>query len=179
MTRFPTKPKICVMLIKQKFSGPQSILLFSFVNLALPFPSVRLLLFNHSVMSNSLQEDCRKPVFPVLHHLLELAQTHVHWVGEFIQPFQPLLSPSPAFNLSHHQSLFWWAGSSHQLAKVLELQFQHQSFQWLLAIWPLIPLSFLNPSWTSGSSWFMYWRSLYWRILSIPLLACEMIAIVW
>ena len=67
---------------------------------------------------------------PVLHHLPELAQTHVHWVSDAIQPFHPLSSPSPlAFSLSQHQGLFKWAGSSHQVAIALELQ--HQSFQWI------------------------------------------------
>jgi len=52
--------------------------------------------------------------------------------------------------------------------------------QQMLAIWTLVPLPFLNPAWTSGSSQFMYyWRSLAWRISSITLLACEMSAIVW
>ena len=51
--------------------------------------------------------------------------------------------------------------------------------QWMLAIWTLVPLPFLNPAWTSGSSWFMYYWSLAWRILSITLLVCEMSAIVW
>ena len=51
--------------------------------------------------------------------------------------------------------------------------------QWMLAIWSLVPLPFLNPAWTSGSSWFMYCWSLAWRILSITLLACEMSVIVW
>ena len=46
--------------------------------------------------------------------------------------------------------------------------------QWMLAIWSLIPLPFLNPAWTSGSSWFTYCWSLDWRILGITLLACEM-----
>ena len=50
--------------------------------------------------------------------------------------------------------------------------------QQILAIWSLVPLPFLNPAWTSGSSWFMYCWSLAWRILSITLLACEMSAIV-
>ena len=50
--------------------------------------------------------------------------------------------------------------------------------QWMLAIWSLVPLLFLNPSWTSGSSWFVYCWSLAWRILSIILLVCEMSAIV-
>ena len=59
---------------------------------------------------------------------LELAQTYVHWVGDAIQPSCPLLSPSPpAFNLSQHQGLFKWVSSSHQVAKVLKFQLQHQS----------------------------------------------------
>ena len=57
--------------------------------------------------------DCRTPGFPVHHQLPELAQTHVHWVGDAIQPSHPLSSPSPpAFNLSQHQSLFQWVSSS-------------------------------------------------------------------
>ena len=72
--------------------------------------------------------DCSTPGFPVLHHLPKFAQTHVHWVGDAIQPSQPLLSPSPpALNLSQHQGLFQWVCSSHQVAKVLELQLKHQS----------------------------------------------------
>ena len=59
--------------------------------------------------------------FPVLHHLPEIAQTHVHWVSGTIQPSHPLSSPSPpAFNRSQHQGFFQWVGSSHQVAKVLE-----------------------------------------------------------
>ena len=68
-------------------------------------------------------------------HLLELAQTHVHRLGDAIQPSHPLSSPSPpAFNLSQHQGLFYWADSSHQVALVLELRVQHQSFQWIFRI---------------------------------------------
>ena len=71
------------------------------------------------------------PGFPVHHHLVEPTQTHVHWVGDAIQPSHPLLSPSPpALNLSQDQGLFQWVSSLHQVAKVLEFQFQHQSFQW-------------------------------------------------
>ena len=71
------------------------------------------------------------PSLPVHHQLLEFTQTHVHWVGDAIQPSLPLSSPFlPALNLSQHQGLFKWVGSSHQVAKVLELQLQHQSFQW-------------------------------------------------
>ena len=62
--------------------------------------------------------DCSMPDFSVLHHLLEFAQTHVHWVNNAIQSFHPLLSPSPAFNLSQHQGLFQWVSSLHKVAKV-------------------------------------------------------------
>ena len=61
---------------------------------------------------------------------VELAHTHVHQVADAIQPSHPLSSPSPpAFNLSQHQGLFQWVSSSHEVAKVLEFQLQHQSFQ--------------------------------------------------
>ena len=73
---------------------------------------------------------CSTPVFPVHHQLRELAQTLVHWVSDAIQPSHHLSSPSlPGFNLSQHQCLFQWVSSLHQLAKVLEFQLQHQSFQ--------------------------------------------------
>ena len=76
--------------------------------------------------------DCSTPDFPVHHQLLELAQTHIHWVGDDIQPTHPLSSPSPpAFNLSQHQGLFKWVSSSHQVAEVLEFQLQHQPLQWI------------------------------------------------
>ena len=72
------------------------------------------------------------PSLPVHHQLSEFTQTHVHWVSDAIQPSPPLLSPSSlAFNLSQHQGLFQWVSSSHQVAKVLEFQLQHQSFQWI------------------------------------------------
>ena len=71
------------------------------------------------------------PGLPVHHQLLEFTQTHVHWVSDAIQPSHPLLSPSPpALILSQHQSLFTWVSSSHQVAKLLEFQLQHQSLQW-------------------------------------------------
>ena len=76
--------------------------------------------------------DCSILGFSVLHYLPELAQTHVHWVGDAIQPSHPLSSPfPPAFNLSQHQDLSQWVISSHLVAKVLEFQLQHQSFQWI------------------------------------------------
>ena len=87
-------------------------------------------------MSDSLRpHDCSTPGFPVLHYLSESTQTHIHWVDDAIQPSPPLSSPSPpAFNLSQHQGLFQWVGSSHQVAKVLELQLQHQFFQWIFRL---------------------------------------------
>ena len=73
--------------------------------------------------------DCSTPAFPVLHYLPESAQTCVHWLSDAIQPSHPLLHPSPlALNLSQHESLFQWVDSSHQVAKVLELQW---IFQWI------------------------------------------------
>ena len=85
--------------------------------------------------------DCSTPGLPAHHQLPELAQTHVHWVGDAIQPSllspslpsnHPLSSPSPpAFNLSQHHGLFQCASSSHQATKGLEFQLQHQFFQWI------------------------------------------------
>ena len=83
-----------------------------------------------------------------------LTQTHVHRIGDAIQSSHSLLSPSPhAFNLSQHQDLFQWVGSSYQVAKVLEFQLQHQSFQW---IW-------LNhfPSWSCCTQFCIYRGRIY------------------
>ena len=71
------------------------------------------------------------PGLPVHHQLPEFTQTHVHRVGDAIQPSHPLSSPSPpAPNPSQHQGLFQWVNVLHEVAKVLEFQLQHQSFQW-------------------------------------------------
>ena len=79
--------------------------------------TIYILMINHESLSS--------PRFPVLHHLLELAQTHVHWVGNAIQPSHPLSSHSPtAFDLSQHQDLFQWVSCLHQVAKVWELLLQ-------------------------------------------------------
>ena len=90
------------------------------------------MLFSCWVTSNSLQPYKLQHVrFPCHHHLLQFAQAHFHWVSDAIQPSHPLSSPSPpAFNPSQHQGLFQWVNSSHEVAKVLEFQLQHQSFQW-------------------------------------------------
>ena len=78
--------------------------------------------------------DCKMPGLPVHHQLLELTQAYVHQVGDAIQPSHPLSSLSAAFNLSQHQHLFQWVSCSHQVAKVSELQLQHQSLQWIFRI---------------------------------------------
>ena len=71
------------------------------------------------------------PDLPVHHQLPDFTETHVHQVGDAIQPSHPLSSPSPpAPNPSQHQSLSQWVNSSHEVAKVLEFQLQHQFFQW-------------------------------------------------
>ena len=81
--------------------------------------------FSHSVMSNFCNPmDCRTPVLPVHHQLLEFTQTHVRWVSDVIQPSLLLSSPSPlAFNLSQHQGLFKWVSSLHQVAKYWSFSF--------------------------------------------------------
>ena len=79
--------------------------------------------------------DCSAPGFPILHHLLEFAQTHFHRINDAIQPSHPVLSSSPpALSISQHQGLFQRVSSSHQVAKVLELELQHQSFQWIFRV---------------------------------------------
>ena len=93
----------------------------------------------NSVQFSSVAQSCptlcdpmnrSMPGLSVHHQLPEFTQTHVHRVGDAIQPSHPLLSPSPpAFNLSQHQGLFQSVGSSHQVAKVLEFQLWHQPFQ--------------------------------------------------
>ena len=94
------------------------------------------MLFSCYFMSNSLWPcGLQYARHPVLHHLPDLAQTHVHWVGDAIQSSFPLSSPSPpTFSLSQHHGLFQWVGSLHQVAKVLELQLQYQSFQWIFGL---------------------------------------------
>ena len=80
--------------------------------------------------------NCTTPGFPVLHCLPEFAQTHVHWASDAIQlspPLSPTSSP-PVLSLSQHQGLFQWADYLHLVAKVLEFQLQHQSFQWIFRI---------------------------------------------
>ena len=95
---------------------------------SVPFSSVA-----QTCLTQCDPKDCSTPGLPVHHQLLELAQTQVHWVGDDMQPSHPLSSPSPpTCNLPQYQGLFQLVSSSHQVAKVLEFQLQHQSFQWIL-----------------------------------------------
>ena len=103
-------------------------------------PSTQNKILFSSVQFSSVTQSCSTlwdptnhsmPGLPVYHQLLESTQTYVHWVGDAVQQSHPLSSPSPpALNPSQHKGLFKWVSSSHQVAKVLEFQLQHQSFQW-------------------------------------------------
>ena len=84
-------------------------------------------LLHHSVLPNSLWlHGLHHARLPCPNYFPEFAQTHVHRVNDAIQLFYPLSLPSPAVTLSQYQSFFQWVGSLHQVAKVLELQLQHQ-----------------------------------------------------
>ena len=94
--------------------------------------------FSHLILPNSLwPHGLQHTRFPcILHHLPDLALAHVHWVSDAIQPSRSLPSSfPPVFSLFQHQGLFQWVSSSHQVAKVLELQLQ--SFQWIQGWFPL------------------------------------------
>ena len=87
-----------------------------FDNLAVQFSSVAQ---SCPTLCNPMNRST--PGLPVHHQHPKVTQTHVHRVGDAIQPSHPLLSPSPpAPNPSQHQSLFKWVNSSHEVAKVLE-----------------------------------------------------------
>ena len=114
--------------------------------------------------------DCSTPGFPVHHQLSELTQPYIYWVSDAIQPSHPLLSPSPpTFNLSQHQGHFQWVSSSHQVAKVLAFQHQHQSFQWIfrtdfLQDW--LAASPCSPRNSQESSLTPQFKSIYSLVLS-------------
>ena len=122
------------------------ILNFSFLYLSWwsPIQTVQVYLLLPALQFSSVQSHSHVQIFatpwtaaccllPAHRQLPVIAQTHVHWVSDAIQPSHPLLIPSPAtFNLSQHQNLFKWVNSSHEVAKVLEFQLEHQYFQWKL-----------------------------------------------
>ena len=86
--------------------------------------------------------DCSPSLFPVLHYLLEFAQTHVHKVGDAIQPSHPLPPPSPpALNLSQHQGLFQWVNLSHKVAKLLKywgIWLENKKRKQMVTVWLLV-----------------------------------------
>ena len=87
-----------------------------------PISSQSVQLLSHIWLCDPM--DCSTPGFPVHHQFPELTQTHVHRVGDATQPSHPLSTPSaPAFNLSQHQGLFQWVGSSHQWPKYWSFRF--------------------------------------------------------
>ena len=122
--------------------------------------------------------DCSMPGFPVHHQLLELTQTHGHRVGDAIQPSHPLSSPSLTFSLSQHQGLFKWVSSLYQVAKMLEFQLQHQSFQWISRtdflydwlVWsPCIPRTLKSLLQHQSSKASILWHSAFFMVqLSHP-----------
>ena len=119
--------------------------------------------------------DCSTRGLPGHHQLLEFTQNHVHRAGDAIQPSQLLSSSSPpAFSLSQHQGLFKWVSSLHQVAKVLEFQLQHQSFQWIIQDWfplgltGLISLqSNMSPRDSQESSPIPQFKSINYLVLSL------------
>ena len=134
-------------------------------------------------MSNSLPVDCSTPDFAVLHHLpSSSSQTHVHWGGGAIQPSYPLSSFSPpAFSRSQPRGLFQGVKSSHQVAKVLELQLQHQSFQWIFRVdflvWsPCCPRSLLQHH---SSKALILWHSAFFIVQLLHLYKTPGKTIAW
>ena len=131
-----------ILGIKKHVNSTNNTEIFTHLMLSSMHPDLRNFLFVkvECIQFSSVAQSCptlcnlmnhSTPCLPVHHQLPESTQTHVHWVGDAIQPSHPLSSPSPsALNLSQHQGLFQWVSCSHQVAKVLEFQLQHQSFQW-------------------------------------------------
>ena len=144
-SHFNIKRYICIFIRRKSVSLPLSIkhikyYLSTYWKYLKKYHWVRFQMAEFSSVAQSCPTlcdtmDCSMPGFPVHHQILELAQTHVYRVGDAIQS-HPLSFPfAPAFNLSQHQGLFQWVSSSHQVTKVLELQLQHQSFQWISKWW--------------------------------------------
>ena len=103
------------------------------ISLRLHWSSLCTLLFSHPVVSNSLWPHGLQHARPACpSHLPEFAQVHVHCIGDAIQPSNPLMPSCPsALNLFQHQGLLQWVICSHEMAKILVLQLQHQFFKWI------------------------------------------------
>ena len=109
--------------------------------------------------------NCSTPGLPVHYQLPESTQTHVHWVGDAIQPSHPLLSPSPpALSLSQHQGLFQWVSSLHQVAKVLGVS----------ASTSVLPMN--TQAWSAWTGWIsLQSKGLSRVFLNIQIIACRII----
>ena len=137
---FPVIGKLLLIFVQNTGARTHLVLLWLLEKCLITFISVHLKLICFSVQFSSVVQSCptfcdpmnrSTPGLPVHHQLLEFTPTHVHRVSDAIQTSHPLSSPSPpAPNPSQHQDLFQWVNSSHEVAKVLEFQLQHQSFHW-------------------------------------------------
>ena len=150
----------CSSIVTCEVSGGKSFILDKCPQLDIPCSLTTIDVVQHSSVAQSClilcnPIDCSTPSLSVHHQLPDFTQIHVHWVGDTIQPSYPLLSPSPAFHLSQHQGLFQWVSSSHQEAKELEFQLQHQFFQWMQGWCPL--------EWTG---WISMQSKGLWRVFS-------------
>ena len=121
------KPNSCHIYNKPHFFKPSAQCLYSIYNLPHSIFGVVQSLSHVWLYSPT---NCRRPGSSIPYYIMEFAQTYVHWVNDTTEPSHLLHPPSPfAVSLSQHQGLFQWVGSSYQVAKVLELKLQHQSFQ--------------------------------------------------
>ena len=128
-------PAISFSLDSESYSYTVNAFFFFFLKASYSFASVQFSSVAQLCLTLCDPMDYGKPGFPVHHQLLVLAQTHVHRVGDAIQPSHPLSSLfPPAFSLCQHEGLFKWVSSLHQVAKVLKFQLQYQSFQWIFRI---------------------------------------------
>ena len=117
---------ICILLEFPRACAYYSLLVFELKYSWFALSQVSVSSISQSCSTLCDPKACSTPGLPVHRQLSELTQTHVHWVGDAIQPSHPLSSPSPpAFNLSQHQGLFKWVSSLHQVAKVLPFQIQN------------------------------------------------------
>ena len=129
------KLKWVVISYTRRFFWPKNWVHISWIGKQINQLSVQFSSVANSCLNLCDPMDYSMPGFSVQHQLPEFTQTHVHWVGDAILLSHPLSSPSPpAFSLSQHQGLFKWVSCSQPVAKVLELQFQHQSFQWIYRV---------------------------------------------
>ena len=138
----PSLIEVCFQILGCVFVPELSIVLWKLLHCCLflaycHIRSVQFSSFAQSCPALCNPMNCSTPGLPDHHQLPQFTQTHAHWVSDAIQPSHHLLSPSPpAPNPSQHQGLlFQWVNSLHEVAKVLEFQLQHQSFQWNTQDW--------------------------------------------